>query len=41
MALRYLTVAEAHCGEITVGNRIKLASQLEMIHPQRNFILFS
>jgi hypothetical protein len=41
MSLRYLTVAEAHCSEITVENRIKLESQLEMIHPQRNFILFS
>jgi|Wag4MinimDraft_13_1082653.scaffolds.fasta_scaffold07444_2 hypothetical protein len=38
MSLRYLTVAEAHCGEITVENRIKLASQLEMIYPQRGFI---
>jgi len=38
MSLRYLTVAEAHCGEITVENWIKLASQLEMIYPQRGFI---
>lgn len=31
-------MAEAHCGEITVENRIKFASQLEMIYPQRSFI---
>jgi len=31
-------VAEADCGEITVENRIKLASQLEINYPQESFI---